>query len=139
MKIIKSLIIISFSLFIFACSSGGSDSGSSSVSAPSDLTGKVYKMTISSGSGFFATQGTYTLIISNTQNIYTVQGDGVNVADSAGTYTYTATGNQGLTAIVDSVLGSGAFAFTFNTATSGSFQVTAASDPNSKQSGTFTE
>ena len=96
-------------------------------------------MTISSGSGFFATQGTYTLIISNTQNIYTVQGDGVNVADSSGTFTYTATGNQGLTAIVDSVLGSGAFAFTFNTATSGSFQVTAASDPNSKQSGTFTE
>jgi len=73
------------------------------------------------------------------KHLYTVQGDGVNVAVSSGTYTYTATGNQGLTAIVDSVLGSGAFAFTFNTATSGSFQVTAASDPNSKQSGTFTE
>ncbi len=140
MKNIKALIIVLFSLTMLACSSSSdSGGGSSSVSAPSSLAGKVYNMTVTSGSGFFATTGTYTLTISNTQNLYVVTGDGINVADSAGSYTYTTSGNQGVAAIIDSVLSNGAFSFTFNTATSGTFLATAASDAASQQSGTFTE
>jgi hypothetical protein len=70
---------------------------------------------------------------------YTSTGDGINVASSAGTYTYSTNGNQGVASIVDSVLGNGSFALTFTSSTEGTFVATAASDPASKQSGSFVQ
>ena len=105
---------------------------------PTSIVGETARMTITSGAGFFATTGTFTVNISATQNIYTVTGDGVNVADSAGTYTYSANNNIGVVSIVDSVLGAGAFTLTFTT-TSSTFTATVVSDPASNQAGTFTK
>lgn len=132
------LIVVAIMLSGYGCGSGGSDGGST-IGAPSSIAGKFYKMTISSGSGIFATTGTYTVSFSANQNIYTVKGDGVNVADSAGTYTYFASGSNGVISIVDSLIGNGAFSLTFTSATGGIFVATAASDPNSRQAGLFTE
>jgi len=137
MKNIKTLFLIVISIMFTGC--GSSSSGGSSVTAPTSIAGKLYKMTISSGSGLFATTGTYTVSFSSNQNIYTVTGDGVNVADSAGSYTYSASGSTGVVAIVDSLLGNGVVSFTFTSATGGTFVATATSDPNSRQSGSFTE
>ena len=106
--------------------------------APTSIVGDTIKMTITSGAGVFATTGTFTVNISANQNIYTVTGDGVNVADSAGTYTYSANNNIGVVSIVDSVLGAGAFTLTFTT-TSSTFTATVVSDPASNQAGTFTK
>ena len=128
-------MLIVFAITLSGCGGGG---GTTAV-APSSIAGKFYKMTISSGSGFYATTGTYTVSFSANQNIYTVKGDGINVVDSAGTYTYSASGSNGSVSIVDSVVGNGAFSLTFTSATSGTFVATAASDPNSSQSGSFTE
>ena len=141
MKNIKLFLIVA-AIMLSGCGGGGSDGGGgggTSAVAPSSIVGKFYKMTITSGSGFFATTGTYTVSFSANQNIYTVKGDGVNVADSAGTYTYSASGSNGTVSVVDSLIGNGAFSLTFASTTSGTFVATAASDPNSSQSGSFTE
>ena len=106
--------------------------------APSSIAGETIRMTITSGAGSFSTTGTYTVSISANQDIYTVTGDGVNVGNSAGNYTYSANNNIGVISIIDSVLGAGAFALTFTSTTSGTFAATVASDPASNQAGTFT-
>ena len=136
MKSLKSLILLFTCFVIVSC---GADSGSDSFTAPSSISGKVYRMTVDSGAGFFATTGTYTLSFSSTQNTYVVTGDGVNVADSVGSYTFTTNGNLVIASIVDSSLGNGSFALTYSSATGGTFLATAASDAASNQSGRFVE
>lgn len=134
----KYLILIAL-ILIQGCSSGGdSSTPPPAVTPPTSIVGDTIKMTITSGAGLFATTGTYTVDISATQSIYTVTGDGVNVANSAGTYTYSVNNNTGIVSIVDSVLGAGAFVLTFTTTTSGTFVATVVSDPASNQAGTFT-
>ena len=128
------LLISTFSLISFIAGCGG---GSAPVTAPSSIAGKEYRMTITSGAGFFATTGAYTLSISATQNIYTVTGDSVNFVDSSGTYTYSANGNLGVVSFVDSFLANGSFAMTFTSTTGGTFSATVVSDPASIQSGSF--
>ena len=130
-----SLLIFVFSLAACGGSGGG---GSSAVTAPSSVAGKVYGATVTSGAGFFARTGTFTVNFSATQDTYFVTGDGVNVADSAGTYTYSANGNVGTVSIFDSISGNGSYVLTFTSTTSGTFLATAASDPASNQSGLFT-
>jgi hypothetical protein len=132
--------LVLFALFLIqGCSSGGDDAPPApAVTAPTSIAGETIGMTITSGAGVFATTGTYTVSISANQNIYTVTGDGINVADSAGTYTYSANNNIGVVSIVDSVVGAGAFTLTFTSTTSGTFTATVVSDPASNQAGTFT-
>ena len=141
MRNVRALFIVSLLAFISGCGGGGenNDGSADGVTAPSSLAGKVYRMTISSGSGIFARTGTYTVSFSSTQNIYVVTGDGTNVADSAGNYTYSVIGNVGLVSIVDSAVGKGSFSLTYASTTDGTFVATAASDPNSSQSGSFVE
>ena len=134
----KKYLILFALILIQSCSSGGGDSSTPTVTAPTSIAGETVKMTITSGAGFFATTGTYTVSFSANQNIYTVTGDVVNVADSAGTYTYSANNNIGVASIVDSILGAGAFVLTFTSTTSGTFVATVVSDPASNQAGTFT-
>ena len=127
-----TILFIALSLTIIGCSNSSDSGDNSSVTAPASIRGKFYKMTINSGSGLFATAGTYTISFSPNQNTYTVEGDDVNVVDSEGTYTYSTNGSTGVAAIVDSIIGNGAFSLTFTSST-------AESDPNSMQTGTFTE
>ena len=133
----KKYLVLFALILIQGCSSSGDDSSTPAVTAPTSIAGETVKMTITSGAGFFATTGTYTVSFSANQNIYIVTGDGVNVADSSGTYTYTANNNIGVVSIVDSVVGAGAFALTFTSTTGGTFFATVVSDPASNQAGTF--
>jgi hypothetical protein len=132
----KYLVLFAF-IIIQGCSSGG-DSSAPAVTAPTSIAGDTVMMTIASGAGVFATTGTLTVAFSANQNIYTVTGDGVNVADSAGTYTYSANNNIGVVSIVDSVVGAGTITLTFTSVTSGTFAATVVSDPASNLAGTFT-
>ena len=105
---------------------------------PTSIAGERAMMTITSGAGFFATTGAFIVNISATQNTYTITGDGVNVANSAGNYTYSVNNNIGVVSIVDSVLGTGEFALTWTSTTGGTFVLTVVSDDASIQAGTFT-
>ena len=87
----------------------------------------------------FPTTGTFTVVFSSSQPTYTLQGDGVNVDDSGGIYTYSSSGDTGTGIINDSSVSIGAYSFTFNTAISGTFVSTATAGVNSRLSGTFTE
>ncbi len=105
---------------------------------PTSIAGEIVMMTITSGDGFFATTGTFIVNISATQNTYTITGDGVNVANSAGNYTYSVNNDIGVVSIVDSVLETGAFDFTPTSTTGGTFVLTVESDLTSKQAGEWT-
>ena len=141
MKNVRALFMVSVLAFISGCGGGGENNGDSAggVTAPGSLVGKVYRMTISSGSGIFARTGTYTVSFSSTQDIYVVTGDGVNVADSAGNYTYSVSGNVGVVSIVDSAVGNGSYVLTYTSTIDGTFVATVASDSSSSQSGSFVE
>lgn len=133
------LFAVVFALVGCSSDGGGDTTPTSTVTAPTSVEGKVYVATITSGTGVYATTGKYTLSFSNTQPIYFAVGDGITVASSSGTYTYTASGNSGTANFVDSLLGVGTLTFTFTTATSGTSLSTVASDPNSTQTTTFVE
>jgi len=142
MKNIQLTIVIIVAVFsMISCGGGNSDNSSSSsdVPAPSSLLGKSYRVTISSGSGVFATTGNLTINASSTENTYTIAGDGVNVANSAGSFTYSTSGSQGILDVVDSSFSFGSFVLTFTTSTTGTYQATVESDPNSNQTGSFVE
>ena len=136
---------------LISCSSGTSvvsNDGASKVSAPGTIAGKTYRVTVESGSGGFATTGTFTIDFLSSQPIYTTQGDGVNMGDSWGMYTYSSGGASGTVEVesgtvkVENYFAPNTisiYSFTFNTAISGTYVATATADVNSRQSGTFTE
>ena len=136
----KKYLFLFVLILIQGCSSGGGDSTpTTTATAPTSIAGMSASMIITSGSGFYATTGSYTVSFSATQPIYTVVGDVVNVTNSSGTYSYTSSGNTGVVAVVDSASGAGSFVLTYTTDTSGTFVATSTSDPTSKQTGTFTQ
>jgi hypothetical protein len=143
MKSVKLLTI--FLVVIFSATGCGDDSDSDGnisnpeVSAPSSFAGKSYRLTINTGVGFFATTGTSTVAFSNTVNTYKALGDGVNSFNSSGSYTYTTSGSQGNAVVVDSSFSNGNFILTFTSSTTGTYQATSQSDPNSNQTGSFIE
>ena len=144
MKATGYFIFLLLTMSLISCSIGTYVSGNgeaAAVSAPARVAGKTYRITVESGSGMFATTGTFTVAFLSSQPIYTKQGDGVNIGDSFGFYIYSASGDSGTLEIEDSnapdtIL---SYSFTFNTAISGTYVATVAADVNSTQSGTFTE
>ena len=149
MKAIRYFALLFLAMSLISCSSrdiGSSGGGaapvsapSTSVSAPSTLSGKTYHGTVESGSGVFGSTGTFTIVFSSSQPTYTMQGDGVNIRDSGGIYIYSSSGDSGTLKIFDSGVSKVAFLFTFNTAIAGTYASTTVADVNSRQSGTFTE
>jgi hypothetical protein len=138
MKILNIFTAILISLVLVGC--GSSDSTPApSVSAPASISGKTLKVTISSGSGGFATTGTADFVISNTTNQYTLNGDGVNVANSAGTFSYSSSGNKGTLAVDDSAFGNGNYYLTFTSTTSGTFTAYMEQNPSASQTGLFVD
>ena len=135
MKLLNTAIIVLFNLVVISCSS----SNDSSIFAPDSVSGKTYKFTVASGAGGFAATGTWTIKISNTSSSYTVTGDGVNVANSTGTLTYSANGIKGIIAFNDSVIGNGNFILSFTSTTEGAYTADAEFDPAANQSGSFVE
>ena len=127
---------------LISCGTGGISSSygeAAAISAPSTIAGKTYRVTVESGSGAFATAGTFTVDFLSSQPFYTKKGDGVNTGDSWGMYIYSPSGASGTVEVDDSIGLKLVYSFTFNTAISGSYVATSTSDENSRQSGTFTE
>lgn len=133
-------IITTALLLSFGCGDGenittGSSDPPPAISAPASLAGRTLDATISAGSGAFATTGTFR--ISFTASTYAIMGDGVNTANSNGTYTYTAVGAVGTANITDNLLGNGNFAFTYTSASAGTYSANAT--VGGTQAGTFVE
>jgi len=142
MKAIGYFTLLFLAISLISCSSGTnviSNGGAAAVSAPGTLAGKTYRVTVESGSGVFASTGTFTVGFLSAQPIYTTQGDGVNTGDSFGFYTYSSSGASGTVKVEDSVVQNAIYSVTFNSAISGTYVVTATAGVNSRQSGTFTE
>ncbi|MDH3633065.1 MAG: hypothetical protein OES20_00020 [Gammaproteobacteria bacterium] len=144
MKAMACISFLSLTMSLISCSIGGissSDDDAAAVSAPSTLAGKTYRVTAESGSGEFSKTGTFTVVFLSSQPWYTVQGDGVNFPDSWGMYIYSSNGASGTVKVTDSVGGSIAYSFTFNTAFSGTYVATETTTAgvNSTQAGTFNE
>lgn len=134
----KPLFIAAISLFLFALSGCDSDSDPSNL-APESIAGKTYSIAISAGTGVFAATGTTTITVSETDDTYEITGDGVNNLDSNGTFEYVAVGNSAAISVQDSVFGEGTFSLAFTGAGTGTYSATIVSDPDSSQSGVFTE
>jgi hypothetical protein len=136
MKVLNLFAAILLSLIIVGC--GRIDSAPApSVTAPTFISGKTIKSTITSGSGGFATTGTSDFVTSNTKNQYTINGDVVNVANSAGTFSYSSSGNQGIIAFDDPGFGKGNYNLTFTSTTSGTYTADVAQNSSANQTGTF--
>ncbi len=142
MKAMACLTFLSLTMSLISCSTGGirsSDGDAAAVSAPSALAGNTYRVTVESGSGVFASTGTFTIAFLSSQPWYITQGDGVNFFDSWGMYIYSASGASGTVKMDDSKVSKVDLSFTFNTDISGTFVVTETADGNTTLSGTFTE
>ena len=137
MKLLNIIIGILLCLVITGCSRSKT-SNASNVSAPTSISGKTIKFTVSSGAGVFAASGTWNLVVSSTVNRYEVIGDYVNVVNSAGTFVYSPDGNKATVAMDDSVIGKGNFYLTFTSATAGTYTADAEQSFSAYQSGSFT-
>ena len=138
MKLLNIIIGILLCLVITGCSRSKT-SNASNVSAPTSISGKTIKFTVSSGAGAFNASGTWILVVSSTVNRYEVIGDYVNVVNSAGTFMYSPDGNKATVAMDDSVIGKGNFYLTFTSATAGTYTADAEQSFSAYQSGSFTE
>jgi hypothetical protein len=136
----KAILFIGMflSIALIGCSSTDSNNIDSDVSAPSSISGKTVEFTISSGSGF-ASSGTWTVVVSNTDNQYAATFDTVNPTNSAGLFTYSANGNIGTISFYDSASGRGHLYLTFISSTSGTYTADSVSSSSANQSGTFVE
>ncbi len=146
MKAMAYFTFLSLTMSLISCSIGGINSSNgeaAAVSAPGILDGKTYQVTVESGSGKFPKTGTFTVVFLSSQPWYTSKGDGVNIGDTWGMYSYSSSGASGTIKVTDSAGGDITYSVTFDTAISGTWTrattETATAGVNSTQSGTFTE
>jgi len=125
------------SIALIGCSSTDSNNIDSDVSAPSSISGKTVEFTISSGSGVFASSGTWAEVISNTENQYVDTGDTVNTVNSVGLFRYSANGNKGTVYFFDSAAGNGHLYLTYTSSTSGTYTADAVNSSSANQLGSF--
>jgi hypothetical protein len=128
---------IVLTVILLACLAACGSNGQSNDFAPATLTGQSYRLTINASSGLpFASTGT--AIIAFAETTYTITGDGVNIIDSDGTYTYRkTTGTIGEAVILDSVFTQATYRGVWMTASSGDFAIIS-STIDGRQDGTFT-
>ena len=138
MKKANLFIGMFLSIALIACSSIDSNNIDSDVLAPSSISGKTVEFTISSGSGF-ASSGTWTVVVSITENQYSATFDTENPTNSAGLFTYSVKGNNGTISFYDSIWGRGHLYLTFTSSTSGTYTADAVNSSYAYQSGTFVE
>ena len=104
--------------------------------APPSLDGKIGVTTITSGTGDAANTGSTTITFSS--STYSEVGDGVNTGNDSGTYTYTKTGPNTATAVMNSVDSDSITAsLTFTSPTSGSFSAVQTIGTHGTQDGSF--
>lgn len=134
----NTLFTIAAGLVMLLLSGCDSDSDPSNL-APESISGKTYSITISAGTGGFSSTGTTTIAVSDTDDTYEITGDGVNTGNSSGTFEYAAVGNSAAITVQDSGFGEGTFSLAFTGVGTGTYSATIVADPDSSQSGVFTE
>jgi len=103
---------------------------------PSSIAGKSVQCTVQTGLYPFATTGSSILQIANSGNTYTIIGDGINTANSSGTYSYSKINSTtGAIAIHDSTFGSATAYLAFSSTNAGGYAIAA---PLGFQIGYFT-
>ena len=127
-KYLPGIILLVILALLSACGGGGSGDGTASSSGPDSINGKTIIATISTGSGAFASSGSFN--ISFSVSTYNLIGSG-SVADSNGTYSYL----NGIVTMEDAILSSISCRVNFTSETSGTY--TCSGPSNSGQSGTF--
>ncbi len=92
------------------------------------MAGKIMTCTVQNGVSPFADTGTFTFKGASSGNGYTVTGDGVNTADSSGSYSYSQiNGSTGALKVNDSAFGVASVYLACSSATAGGFSVKSAS------------
>jgi len=110
--------------------------------APDSVAGKTYQVTVTSGTGVFSSTGTATLAFAS-DGTYTITGDGVNVGNDTGTYTYARTDADNATIVLTSTGNVPGvqlnYVFVFTSETAGTFSGTITTPPSAAgtQTGTF--
>ncbi len=130
-------------MYLTACDDDDDDKGGSSNSsniAPVGFGGRTASVAVNDGSTPFSNTGTYTLVTDgasgDTSGSYTITGDGANIGDSTGTYTYNRTGTNTATLVLeDSSLGTVTSELTFDAGNSGS--LVTSDSTGGFQTGTF--
>lgn len=136
MKILSLFAVILLSLALAGCDSSDS-SKEADVLALTSIVGKTVKITVSSGAGGFASKGSAMIAFSSITNQYVITGDEINVGDSAGTFSYSSSGNKATLAMDDSALGKNNFYLTFTSTDLGTYIADAAQVPSATQIGSF--
>ena len=123
---------------LFGCGGSGSSNEitESSDFAPNSIIGVTYA-TITSGGGEFAKTGSYLVQFKN-DGTYILDGDGINVVNSSGTYIYNKDSSNGATiSIVDNLLGVAVYNLQLNALGKGTYKLTASLLPDAYQIGDF--
>jgi subtilase family serine protease len=95
---------------------------------PAAINGNIFECTVEHGLSPFANTGSFSLIIADSGNRYAVQGDGINTANSSGSYSYSEiNGTTGAMEISDSVSGSSTAYLVFSSTNTGGFAITSPS------------
>jgi hypothetical protein len=126
-------------MYLTACDDNDKKSSDGNV-APAGFGGRTAQVTVNDGAAPFSNTGSYTLVTDGAANAtsgsYNITGDGGNIGDSTGTWTYNRTGtNTASLVLEDSSLGTVTSDMAFDTRTSGS--LSSSSGNGGFQSGTF--
>jgi len=106
--------------------------------SPSNIGGRTIQLTISSGSFPFASSGAYRFLPSAVDSAYAIVPIAGDVAESAGTHTYTKTGpGTAMLSLEDSVAGELTADCVFDTSASGTYTLRSIDLPGASQTGTF--
>ena len=148
-KLLAFALSLASVMFLTACdddddnggNGGGGGGGNNGQVAPAGFGARTMAVAVNDGSAPFSNFGTYTLTTDgaagDTSGNYIITGDGENIGDSSGTYTYSVTGTNTATLFMtDSSLGDVTAELLFDAENSGSVVSTDAS--GGFQTGTFT-
>lgn len=138
MKLLHLTMAVAFTVLIAACHPLKQSPITEEGRAPKSPLSNKYLMTVETGSGPFAEQGSWTVEFSEGFT-YQVIGDGQFTTHSSGTYEYTPNGNNAAIFFEDTEIGPGLFALTFDSETSGHFRSTVKAAPDHSQAGSFSQ
>ncbi|MFT5659298.1 MAG: hypothetical protein ACI9KN_002581 [Gammaproteobacteria bacterium] len=96
MKTIGYFTLVFLTMSLISCSSGVSviSNDAAAVSTPASLAGKTYRVTVESGSGVYATTGTFTVTFSGSQPTYTTIDATLSLIDSRGSVAMSTTSSS---------------------------------------------
>ncbi|MCE9590183.1 MAG: hypothetical protein K8S99_06630 [Planctomycetes bacterium] len=104
--------------------------------APYDIAGLTFMARITRGSTPYASHGSFSVTAADVGNTYELSGDGADVLDSFGDYTYTRTDkNSAIVNLIDSITGASLMALTFTSASKTKYKLTRIGGGGGSQNG----